>query len=399
MHDPVFVIHGVANRDRKEFTSVVSALAAAAGVDMVPVHWGDLGAQEQFINAALPTYRPDAEALRDHQESQDLLAAPVTAAVFARALDEAQQLSHVDAAVRERLDARDDEEVEGLRDHGRRNDLDPDQVLEYVREAWTDTEWLCHVDDAQLLRETGSALAHSLLDENDPDLDDAYHGLRGGGIDSDGRLRSLVRRRLNDLDRVAGAAVQAVGARLNHTVRSRFGPGATRFLGDVLVYQRHQAAVQARVRQVIDEVDPGLGRSPDRPVRIAAHSLGGVIAVDMATATVPLWTESLVTFGSQAAFFHVCDPRGGQLPPYGGSVPVHLPPSLNRWTNLWEPLDMLAFAASKVFRLHDGSAPVDLPVSHQASIGMWTHSAYWNLPYVASVIGDVMRQDQPMPPC
>ncbi|MET7355471.1 hypothetical protein [Streptomyces mirabilis] len=75
-------------------------------------------------------------------------------------------------------------------------------------------------------------------------------------------------------------------------------------------------------------------------------------------------------------------------------MPVHSPASLNRWTNLWEPLDVLAFAASEVFELHDGTALVDLPVSHQASTGMWTHSAYWSLPYVASVIGDVMRHDQ-----
>ncbi|MER5941563.1 hypothetical protein ABT121_30050 [Streptomyces sp. NPDC001928] len=391
--DPVFVIHGVANRDRKEFSSVVSALAAAADVDMVPVHWGDLGAQEKFIDAALPIYRPETATLRNDQEAEPLAVTPLTAAVFADALNEGQQLSHVDAAVRDRLDAQDDEEDGGLRDHTARHHLDPDQILEYVREAWADTEWLCCTDDAQLLRETGSALAHSLLDETDPDLDDAYYGLRGGGADSDSRLRFLVRRRLNDLDRVAGAAVQAVGARLNHVMRSRFGPGTTRFLGDVLVYQRHQDAVHTRVRQVIDEVDPSLGRSPGRPVRVAAHSLGGVIAVDMATAAEPLWTESLVTFGSQAAFFHVCDPRGGQLAPYGGGVPVHLPASLNRWTNLWEPLDVLAFAASRVFRLHDGTAPVDLPVHHQASTGMWTHSAYWELPYVARVIGDVMRQD------
>lgn len=74
-------------------------------------------------------------------------------------------------------------------------------------------------------------------------------------------------------------------------------------------------------------------------------------------------------------------------------MPVRLPVSLNRWTNLWEPMDVLAFAVSKVFQLHDGTAPVDLPVGHQASAGMWTHSAYWGLPYVASVIGSVMSRD------
>ncbi len=95
----------------------------------------------------------------------------------------------------------------------------------------------------------------------------------------------------------------------------------------------------------------------------------------------------------------MCDPRGGQLAPYGGGAPVHLPASLRNWTNLWEPLDVLAFAASKVFRLHDGTAPVDVPVNHRASNGMWTHSAYWDLPHVASVIGDVMRQDRSAPLC
>ncbi|MCX5262275.1 hypothetical protein OOK27_50560 [Streptomyces canus] len=395
MKDPVFVIHGVANRDRDEFAAAVSALATAAGVDMVPVHWGDLGAKDQFIDAALPAYRTVPDALRDSETPEPVAAEYLAASLLAESIDEDQQVSQVDAAVREQLGAENDGEDAGLRDDGR-HQLDADQILEYVREAWACTEWLCRTDDARLLRETGRSLAHSLLDEAASVGEDSYYGLRGGETDGDNRLRSLVRRRLNDLDRVAGAAVQAVGARLNHAVRSRFGPGTTRFLGDVLVYQRHQDAVHARVRQVIDEVHPDLGRSPDRPVRIAAHSLGGVIAIDMATATVPLWTESLVTFGSQAAFFHVCDPRGGQLTPYGGSVPVQLPVSLNRWTNLWEPLDVLAFAASKVFRLHDGTAPVDLPVGHQASTGMWTHSAYWNLPSVASAIGDVMRQNQPV---
>ncbi|ANZ13850.1 hypothetical protein SNOUR_02650 [Streptomyces noursei ATCC 11455] len=194
---------------------------------------------------------------------------------------------------------------------------------------------------------------------------------------------------------MAGAAIQAAVGRINHALRTRLGPGTTRFLGDVLVHQRHQAAIHARIRASIDTVDPELGRYPDRPVRVVAHSLGGVVAVDMATAENPLWTEKLLTFGSQAAFFHVCDPRGGQLEPFAGAQRVVLPTSLARWTNLWEPLDVLAFAASTVFQPHDGSSPADIPVPHSASTGLWTHAAYWESPAVAAAIGRAMRVDTP----
>jgi hypothetical protein len=131
--------------------------------------------------------------------------------------------------------------------------------------------------------------------------------------------------------------------------------------------------------------------SPERPVKVVAHSLGGVIAVDMATSDTPLWMERLVTFGSQAAFFHICDPRGGQLRAYVGDQ-VTLPASLGDWTNLWEPLDMLAFSASRVFRLHDGTAPADRPVAHAASTGLWTHGCYWDHPDIAAAIGTAMTK-------
>jgi hypothetical protein len=105
----------------------------------------------------------------------------------------------------------------------------------------------------------------------------------------------------------------------------------------------------------------------------------------MATATDPLWIRSLVTFGSQSPFFHVCDPRGGQLEPYAGA-PVVLPKSIGRWTNLWEPLDLLAFIAARVFRLHDGSEPRDVKIAHLATSGIWTHSSYWELDDVVNEI-------------
>jgi hypothetical protein len=169
------------------------------------------------------------------------------------------------------------------------------------------------------------------------------------------------------------------------------GPGVTRFFGDVLVYQRHRKEIHDRVRATIDQVDPALGRGPEHPVGVIGHSLGGVIAVDIATADVPLWTRCLVTFGSQSPFFHVCDPRGGQLRPYADGTLVQLPPSLGAWTNLWEPLDVLAFVAAKVFRLHDGTAPLDVPIGHLASSGLWTHSAYWDLPQVATAIQQALK--------
>jgi len=38
-------------------------------------------------------------------------------------------------------------------------------------------------------------------------------------------------------------------------------------------------------------------------VDVLAHSLGGVIAVDMATSDEPIWIRRLVAFGSQITHF------------------------------------------------------------------------------------------------
>ncbi|MET8451912.1 hypothetical protein [Streptomyces sp. NPDC005209] len=390
MPDPVFVIHGVANRDRDGFTTAVAALQDTTGISMVPVYWGDLGADDRFISAALPTrdtahmptVGPDS-MLRDESPSA------VPPYLFVDQPRIADQLEIIDTALRNELEA----DPGPLRNAPAPGGPTSDDVMAYLAEEWPDTLWLSRTDDPTLLAETGRALAQVLLDTDSLEYaGHGYDGLRGGPSDEPGRLRELVRRRLRDLDRIAGAAIGAAAGRVNHALRTRFGPETTRFLGDVLVYQRHRDAIHARVRARIDDVDPKLGRSPEHPVRVVAHSLGGVIAVDMATAQEPLWTEQLVTFGSQAAFFHVCDPRGGQLLPYSGHMPVQLPSSLGRWTNLWEPLDMLAFAASQVFRLNDGSSPVDQPVPHAATSGLWTHSAYWALSSVATAIAEAMEE-------
>lgn len=389
MPDPVFVIHGVANRDSEGFSAAVKALQTSTGVRMVPVYWGDLGAEDRFITATLPA----RDAAPVTAEPRNGLRGETPNAVppyfFTDQPRIADQLEIVETALHNELEA----DSGPLRDAPGPGGPTADDIMDCLATEWPDTHWLSRTDDPTLLAETGRALAQALLDtENHEYAVYGYDGLRGEPSVEPGRVRELVRRRLRDLDRVAGAAISAVAGRINDALRTRLGPGTTRFLGDVLVYQRHREAIHARVRARIDEVDPKLGCSPEHPVRVVAHSLGGVIAVDMATAREPLWTEQLVTFGSQSAFFHVCDPRGGQLLPYSGHTPVQLPPSLGRWTNLWEPLDVLAFATSQVFKLSDGSTPIDRPVPHSATTGLWTHSAYWDLPDVASAIAEAMGE-------
>lgn len=388
MSDPVFVIHGVANRDRVGFENQVVALARAmnGSVDMRPVYWGDLGADDRWVRRTVPDARinhhsNDQEIRGDAQEYLvETLLAPLAQSEI-RDGNERERLAVLTAAAlggfEQRL-ASGDEIRDGT------EPVAAATVSATIAEQWPSTTWLRLVSDWDLLREVGIALTAPLTEPPSGSGEE----LRGEEIRWD--IAAFICRRIADLDRVVGAAFSAAGGRLNAYLRMELIPGITRFFGDVLVYQRRQAEIHDRVRAVIASVDPASGRDREHPVRVVAHSLGGVIAVDMAVARQPLWISSLVTFGSQSPFFHVCDPRGGQLLPFNGETLVRLPESLRRWTNLWEPMDVLAFIAAKVFQLHDGSLPADLPVHHLYSAGMWTHSAYWRLPEVVAALADAL---------
>jgi pimeloyl-ACP methyl ester carboxylesterase len=136
------------------------------------------------------------------------------------------------------------------------------------------------------------------------------------------------------------------------------------FMADVIAYQSHgrRAVVHARMRETIDkELGPEYGTTA-KPVTVIAHSLGGVISFDMATAEdEPLHIDHFITLGSQPGFFHLLDPRSGLVPPFDGE-PVTLPGTIRRWTNIWDEYDMLAFGVGDLFRLHDGTVPIDRPV-------------------------------------
>lgn len=388
MTTPVFVIHGIGNRDEAAFDRSVRTLTRDLGsISAHPVFWGDLGASYEWIAHTVPSaptqvranddeLSPDTRMLTEFLLRDGPIAdgTDVRGAVIAARVPEVllEAATGAGTAIRE--------------ESGRADD-----VREALADTWPATQWLQLIDDAEVLRAVGAAVAGPIADRaatnqiDGPSLADAE--IRGGEQTRGPDMRGFVKKRLTELDRVVGAVFGAAGGRLNTHLRTKFLPGVTQGVGDILVYQRHRDEIAQRVREVITAVDPALGRSPDRPVDVLAHSLGGVISVDMATADDSLWIRNLVTFGSQSPFFHVCDPRGGLLTRYTGDQAVPMPPSIGAWTNLWEPMDPVAFLAARIFRLSDGTAPRDIEVPHLASSGIWTHTDYWTLDSVSRAIG------------
>jgi pimeloyl-ACP methyl ester carboxylesterase len=172
---------------------------------------------------------------------------------------------------------------------------------------------------------------------------------------------------------------KALGA-VYRTVRERYLIAAGRFAGDIILYQRRQAEIQARVWETVIREAPGWG-TDDAPVHVITHSLGGSVAFDMAVAALPrLHIDSLVTCACTAPYFHVigCSPEPLSHHPPG--EPVILPPSVSRWMNYFIPLDPWGYLTAPVFRLHDGSAPLDVEV-HSGERGdrLMRHGAshYW----------------------
>jgi len=212
-----------------------------------------------------------------------------------------------------------------------------------------------------------------------------------------GRVRAWIERRRGDRERSikiierskqrsedARSRVQGYLGDKFQDVRLWLTQQTLPFIADVIVYQSHtyREKIQARVREVVKRELGETAGTKDRPLKIIAHSLGGVVSFDLACRNHdPLHIEALITMGSQPAFFHLLDPREG-IAPFEGE-PVRVPETINRWTNVWDVYDMLGFATDEVFRLHDGTAPLDVRVRATRSrlkggIMMRSHLRYFN---------------------
>lgn len=79
MIDPILAIHGVANRDRDNFTGTVERLGQAIGKqwNLIPVYWGDIGAEVIGIDDTIPQMQSSivrgAEAYLDEGHIEELV--------------------------------------------------------------------------------------------------------------------------------------------------------------------------------------------------------------------------------------------------------------------------------------------------------------------------------------
>ena len=271
--EPVVMIHGIAMRRAEKVAQYAKAMESrlGGGYRLVPVYWGDLGADDTYLHKVIARYD--------------------------------QRSTNFGAMMREAI------------------------ARPMVR---------------------GAGKARAWVERQRGDL----------------RRSSILRERSKRISTDARANVQGYMGDKFQEARLWLTQQSLPFIADVIVYQSHtyRQKIHERVRSVIDqELGEQAGRA-GQPIKMIAHSLGGVVAFDMAVATQdPLHLEAFVTLGSQPAFFHLLDPREG-LAAFEGEAPVVLPATIGRWTNVWDEYDLLAFGTGEVFALHDGTRPTDTAI-------------------------------------
>jgi len=394
MPEPILIIHGVANHEEAPFLACVQELQSKLGAqwELLPVFWGDLGGVSTDINDCLPIMQSGRWQVRSLSGSSFV-----------------QPLTRADAGpgdtkneVRSAIIAKATVEGNSVRSAvGVANADVEKRVADAARTELPSTKVLQFVDDPEVLRNVGLAIRAAV------DVADAAKqssAVRQGKNDvraADVRsfldpIASATQKIIRSVDDLMGRFLGDRLGRFNQQLRGAIAPPFAGFMGDVFVYQRNQAAIQQRIWDTLAKHGQGYGTS-DKPVHAIAHSLGGVITFDAAIHPDgqgrQLWLKSLTTFGSQAAFFHIVDQRR-DLAQYRHNEPVVLPPTIGRWFNLWDSVDLLAFTAGTVFRLHDHTTPRDIPVydsfSELIDNKLMMHSIYWKSEELLTALKEVL---------
>lgn len=286
----------------------------------------------------------------------------------------------------------------------------PAEVVEHVlpygdwlagaaRDSATDDE--SPFDDRTAAADFGGAKLAAELEQalsvgDDAGAESALARLRRMWSERD--LDALVERFGENWRRQSTVARRRVLGALYRAVRAQYLATSANFAGDVILYQRHQAEIHARVWETLIREAPGWGLT-ETPVTVVTHSLGGSVAFDLAVGGhPPLHIDHLVSCGCTAPYFHVIGCSPATLPPHEPGEPVLLPPTIHAWTNFFVPLDPWGYIAAPVFRLHDGTPPDDVELhTGEREDRIMRHGAshYWRHPRVIAHLREVLGASPP----
>ena len=383
MTEPVLIIHGVANHEEAPFLENVAALQGRLSSDLklIPVFWGKSGGQTRHLEDCLPVFSEGEWQVRAHAREESQF---IPAAFGEGRLSQTERTRMIVAAADPVIAVRSGDAALRI-ERATTEALDESSVLRYI-------------DDPETLAAIGEAVRSAVVDmdgiaeEGDDEyaVRDGVEATRNALSDRIGEIAKAV---IKGIDKALGKIVNDQLGSFSQRLRQFGAVPFASFFGDIVAYQARKADIHGLIWAEIDKHAPGYG-TKERPINAIAHSLGGVILFDAAVEPQAehrqLWLRSLTTFGSQAAFFHLIDPRRDLLRYDGRSSPVKLPPSIARWTNLWDPMDLLAFTAGTVFRLADDSRPLDIPVQTPFSLLAdekgWAHSIYWRTPELVEAV-------------
>jgi hypothetical protein len=369
------VIHGVDNRSLEVFHGQVHNLEVSLGNNwkLIPVFWGDLCEQNLDLRYTIPGKR-DFSVRSGESEAIEIVAYELLSISTDKQISYPERISVVIDSAQKSIQ----------RENIQQTSKFQKAVTDAISEEWGKTQFLTQVGNQEILENIGYTLGQ-LAEAHQAQVTPEFQ--TRGYIED---IQKFIRIQLEKLDQQIGLILGKAGVNLNAHLRTRAINNAN-FLSDIFVYQRHREVIISRVLDTLNQQAPGYG-SQEQPINVVAHSLGGIIAFDAAISNESsLWIKKLITFGSQVAVMHLLDPRGGRIEKFAQDQMVEVPPTIEDWINIWEPLDPLAFLVGEVFKLSSGNNPKDIELKHLTSSGLWTHSIYWNHPTFLSLVRQILN--------
>jgi hypothetical protein len=181
---------------------------------------------------------------------------------------------------------------------------------------------------------------------------------------------------------IAGKAVDKTGdfasTKLLGWARSPLNEVLGRFFGDIFIYfnERGDAAQPGKIPQrILAAVDDARQSSPAaEPLVLIGHSLGGVITMDLLGSFRPnLEVDLFVSVGSQVAHFEELKLYRASDKTVGPPKRAKKPANIHRWINVYDEVDIFAYAADRVFEGVNVDARYDT-----ATYTIKAHGAYFD---------------------